>query len=112
MQHPQPTPSPFRSQVDALLEVVARGWLASLGPVERTAISLTLRRRGWAFAALSRHGPLSGVSDAALVQLLSLLSEEVDGILVDYAADVAGDDDPTPTEALEQLRAALAAGSR
>jgi lambda repressor-like predicted transcriptional regulator len=109
---PQPThPSPFRSQVDELLERLVRGLLEALSPLERTAITLQLRRRGWDLRALSQRGPLSGLSDAALAQLLSLLSEAIDGILVDEAIDTVPTD-VSPVQAFEQLRAGLAAGGR
>lgn len=108
--NPAPPPSPFRLQVDELLARLAAGVLDGLSPLERAATVLQLRRRGWDLQALSRRGPLSGVSDGALAQLLSLLSEAVDRILVDEAID--GIDCPTSAEALEQLSESLAAGGR
>jgi hypothetical protein len=101
-----PMASPFRQELDHLLESLVRGVLPSLSPLERTALSIQLRKRAWALDRLSVAGPLSGVSDAAMLRLLEMLSERIDQLLVDHGPEIVGE--RSELEAVGELRAALA----
>lgn len=102
---PSPPATPFRQDVDHLLEALTTSALASLATLERMAITTQLRRRGWELAHLSAAGPLSGLSDAALLRLLEMLSDRLDSILIDHGPEIVGE--RSPSEAIDELRAAL-----
>lgn len=104
---PLPPASPFRQAVDRLLEQLVTSLLAALNPMERAFLRGAITRRGWALVALSRSGPLSGVTDAELLVLLEQLSDRIDRILVDEGGAV---ETPLPSEleAVASLKRSIA----
>lgn len=67
MNVPAPASSPTRSHLEQLLGDLARTYVASLSPMERTLVLGLTRARGWDLDRLaSGSGPLATVSDWSL----------------------------------------------
>lgn len=93
----------LRSELDHLTLRLADPLIAAAGPsLLQVTIRQRLASRGWVPDPF-RRGPLSAVSDAALVSLLVAAADELDRLLILYADDV----EPLPlADALAELDAA------
>jgi hypothetical protein len=81
---PRPLTGQSRDRLEQLLGRLARGYVDSLGPMERLMVANIARARGWDFDRLaSDRGPLAAVSTWALEVLALTFADELHAVVLD-----------------------------